>query len=245
MHVLNREIEEFENRNPDPKAENFDPKTGRYTLAIEFGEEPDAERWGILLGDVIHNLRSALDHVIWQLVLLNEAKPRPTNQWPMSRSAKKYIQPRKDGRASVREECLFGVSEPARTVIDGYQPHIEAARMNEHFLSVLAALSNADKHRLIQAGFLGIQEFPKGFLATQDVGTVLESNFIEGPLEKGAYVVDCTLAITGPDPQVKMHRNLALVVGFGEQCFARNAIGEMMAMVGTAIERFQPFFDGK
>ena len=92
MQTLHSEVAEFEDNHPDPKVEHFDPETGRYTLAVEFGDETDAERrdrarrWGIVLGDVIHNLRSALDHVVWQLVLLNGATPGPGNQWPICRS---------------------------------------------------------------------------------------------------------------------------------------------------------------
>jgi hypothetical protein len=118
--------------------------------------------------------------------------------------------------------------------------------MDRHFLTSLAPLSNADKHRVVQAGFLGFHEFPEEFLAcNEDVGEPLEGTFTSGPLEAGAYLVDCVLAITGPNPQVKMQGNLTLVVGFGEEGFALSAIGEMALRIGEAIELFQPFFDAK
>jgi len=246
MQTLHREIVAFAERNPDPKAEKFDQETGRYTLAIKLSEEPDAERWGILLGDAIHNLRSALDHVVWQLVLLNEKTPGRHNQWPMCRSREQYVEARKRGRDSVKDECLRGVADKPLAVIDGLQPYRAGARMDEHFLLPLSPLSNVDKHQVIQAGFLGTQDFPEGFLArNEDVGDVLQGTSVAGPLEKDAYIVDCTVEITGPNPQVKMHGNLTLVVGFGEEGFALNAIGEMALKIGETIELFQPFFDGK
>ena len=117
--------------------------------------------------------------------------------------------------------------------------------MDRHYLSMLAALSNADKHRVIQAAFLGIDEIPEGFLGRQDVGDVLEGTVWRGPLEAGAYVVDCTVAITGPNPQVKMQGNLTLVVGFGEEGFALKAVGELVPKVSDTIDLFQPLFDAK
>ncbi len=246
MQTLHREVAAFADRNPNPKTEHFDKETGRYTLAIHLSEEPDAERWGVLLGDAIHNLRSALDHVIWQLVVLNGEEPGAHNQWPLCRSREGYLKPRKKGGVSVRETFLRGVAKDARAIIDRLQPYRAGPDLDRHFLSSLAPLSNADKHRVIQAGFLGIHEFPEGFLArSEDVGEPLEGTFTSGPLEAGAYVVDCLLAITGPNPQVKMQGNLTLVVGFGEEGFALSAIGEMALKIGETIELFQPLFDAK
>lgn len=68
---------------------------------------------------------------------------------------------------------------------------------------------------------------------------------MSGPLEKEAYVVDCVVAITGPNPQVKMQGDLTLIVGFGEEGFGLGAIGEMALKIGETIDLFQPLFDTK
>jgi hypothetical protein len=99
-----------------------------------------------------------------------------------------------------RQENTFFTD--ARTPIDQLQPYRDRARMDHHYLSMLAALSNNDKHRIIQAAFRGIDEIPDGSLGRQDVGGVLERSVWRGPLEVGTCVLDCTLAITGPNPQV-------------------------------------------
>src|SRR5689334_20404507 len=38
---------------------------------------------GILLGDCLHNLRSCLDHIVWQVTLLDGAKPNRQTQFPI------------------------------------------------------------------------------------------------------------------------------------------------------------------
>jgi hypothetical protein len=36
---------------------------------------PAVEEWGPIIGDVVHNLRSALDHLVWQLTIANGHTP--------------------------------------------------------------------------------------------------------------------------------------------------------------------------
>lgn len=244
MKALQRDIDQFAHDNPDPKSEHFDSETGRYTLAIKFREEPDAESWGIQLGDTVHNLRCALDHVVWQLVLLNGERPGHHTSWPAGMTGEYYWSPRKNGRPSLREETLRGVADEPRALIDQLQPYRGGTEVHRHFLSVLVPLSNADKHRIVQAGFLAIEEPPDQFMVrNQDVGDVLEGTFAAGPLKDNANVMECRVAITGPNPHVYMQRDLTLIVGFGEQHFAWGAIQEMAIAVGQTIEAFDGFFN--
>ncbi len=37
--------------------------------------EAPSQRWGILIGEFVHNLAFSLDHLAWQLVLLNGGTP--------------------------------------------------------------------------------------------------------------------------------------------------------------------------
>jgi hypothetical protein len=41
--------------------------------------------WAGILGDVVHNWRSALDHLVWQLVLLDTGEDgTPEHQFPIA-----------------------------------------------------------------------------------------------------------------------------------------------------------------
>jgi hypothetical protein len=37
----------------------------------------------VILGEIIHDLRSSLDHVVWQLVIANGSLPGYWNQFPI------------------------------------------------------------------------------------------------------------------------------------------------------------------
>jgi hypothetical protein len=119
--------------------------------------------------------------------------------------------------------------------------------MDQHFLQLLVPLSNADKHRVVQPGFFGLDEPPEGFLArNEDVGDMLEGTFAQGgPLSLDTNVVDCRFEIAGPNPHVQMQGNLTLLVGFGEKGFAWNAIVDMARSVGQVIDAFPQFFNAQ
>jgi hypothetical protein len=51
-----------------------DPQTGWYALRV-FGVPAIDPMWRTIIGDCLHNLRSALDHLAWRLVHLAGKKP--------------------------------------------------------------------------------------------------------------------------------------------------------------------------
>ena len=57
--------------------------------------------WAVILGDAVHNLRSALDHLIWQLVLLDTGKDGSNeHQFPVASSGERRILEHRQGRWS-------------------------------------------------------------------------------------------------------------------------------------------------
>ncbi|MEJ7657391.1 MAG: hypothetical protein WKF33_10225 [Thermoleophilaceae bacterium] len=49
---------------------------------IVIREHPDPS-WALLVSEVVHHLRAALDYLVWQLVLLNGAEPYHRYQFPI------------------------------------------------------------------------------------------------------------------------------------------------------------------
>src|SRR5260370_1702342 len=56
-----------------------DVTTCRFTLKLP---APDLQL-SIMIGECVHNLRSALDHIVWQLVLVNNQTPIKENMFPV------------------------------------------------------------------------------------------------------------------------------------------------------------------
>lgn len=67
LNVLKRHIRRLNKEHPDRIREESDPKTGQ---PIKSAEKPDTPlQWSLIIGDIAHNLRSALDHLAWQIAI--------------------------------------------------------------------------------------------------------------------------------------------------------------------------------
>jgi hypothetical protein len=133
-----------------------------YRLAVAF--EPDADchvvrflelrppdgQLGAMVGDAAHNLRSALDAAAWQLAIRHDRKAAKASRWqvvfPLSRSEKAFR----------RHDALRFFDEPALTAIERLQPYDRPGRRHVEALRLLAALSNADRHRVLDSRFASL-----------------------------------------------------------------------------------------
>lgn len=93
----------------------------------------------IIGGDAIHNLRSTLDHLVWQLVLANGGEPNKRTAFPVWRSEADFV----TGRPGYAK----GASEEALEVLYGLKPY----QGGSDFLWRIHQLDIVDKHRLLLA----------------------------------------------------------------------------------------------
>ena len=97
--------------------------------------------WSILVGEILYNLRSALDHLVWQLVLANGQTPGRHNEFLIAIDHQRWLQGK--GRT------LTGVSPKHQAMISYLQPFTGGINLpfNVSNLKVLDDLSNIEKHR--------------------------------------------------------------------------------------------------
>jgi len=103
-------------------------------------------RIGVLCGDVVHNVRSALDHLVNALVVANGGAPKEGaggTQFPI----------RVGGGISLAHEPGPGASASALRILEDVQPHDVADP-----LAVLNRLSNVDKHRTLNVLVVDFQD---------------------------------------------------------------------------------------
>ncbi len=99
-------------------------------------------RFSILIGEVSHQLRSSLDHLLWQLVIANNVQPDRWNEFPI------YDDPIKYESGSVRK--VQGLSGEAKAFIKGYQPYkCRWGSPHEDPLWIVHETDRIDKHRLL------------------------------------------------------------------------------------------------
>jgi hypothetical protein len=131
------------------KAYTFDTKRERRApneifcrcYATERIAPPD--HWPLLAGEAIHNLRSALDHAVWQAwrdVKTNTGDGGHTQ----------FVICDSPGDFKKANWHLEGVPAPVRAIVERAQPYNRWPQApTQEPLAVLRALSNADKHRTL------------------------------------------------------------------------------------------------
>lgn len=117
---------------------------------MDVGELPPDEIWGPIIGDVVHNLRSALDHLAWQLATEQARADTPRRiEFPIF-----LDDPANDPDIRRALTKILNCLRPeSHAVIDAAQPY--KTGNTHHPLWLLQALWNTDKHRTLHtAGFL-------------------------------------------------------------------------------------------
>lgn len=109
--------------------------------------------WSVRLGEIFYDLRSALDHLVWQLVLSNEQVPGRHTAFPVVRNEEDW-----EGRA--RRE-LSGVGQAHVNTIRRLQPIYGGPGLpfNVFGLWRLHSLCNIDKHRHLILAIVGVYGF--------------------------------------------------------------------------------------
>jgi hypothetical protein len=98
--------------------------------------------WAGVLGDMLHNLRSSLDHLAWQLVIAGGGEPNRHTYFPI-------LKKRADRSVT---SALKGAPVEAVERIRELQPYVRCASQAEFrndALHMIQSLNIADKHRLL------------------------------------------------------------------------------------------------
>ncbi len=117
-HEIESRIELWREDRPHEFIHDKDSEPGWTVLRLRIVKPPPIEL-GVLVGDYAHNVRSALDHMVWQLVIPNGAAPGRHTQFPIALTEKQF-----DERAITHKTAMLaGVSETAQTYIRRQQPY--------------------------------------------------------------------------------------------------------------------------
>jgi hypothetical protein len=131
---LELEIRSFLESDPAPYVYARQP-VRYYAVGVT---EPPIEI-ALIAGDVLFNLRAALDHLAYQLALnrTSDEKILKVTAFPIYKDAETY-----EGN---KQQRLSGLSVAAKTAIDEYRPY----KGGNDTLWRLSELNNRDKHRIL------------------------------------------------------------------------------------------------
>lgn len=195
---------------------------------------------GLIVADVVHSFRSALDQLIFELAFMDsDGREMEKTGFPASDTPGNYA------GSHVQNVLLGGLTKTHKAMLKRCQPYRSQSPSTPHPLRLLHDLSNDDKHRLTQPTLMcaaGIQlSFPPGAMTDCLLDTTREiavTNVVGRPFEPDTEFFRIPLVFTGPEPKVKAKGSATTFVGF------RNGLasGDVLAKVGSYARETVQFF---
>ncbi|WP_020419049.1 hypothetical protein [Amycolatopsis sp. ATCC 39116] len=143
---------------------------------------PYPERWSVLIGDVLTNLRAALDHSFWAAVEAHSGTPAEPHRvtFPIHTERKKFTRAAKDLQPLV--------APPLWDFVESVQPFHGGSEAHTQPLEILRWMSNVDKHRAVHV--LGRTAFDFGPLLVRSAPPmeVVQEWRREGPTGDGDVI---------------------------------------------------------
>ena len=177
-----------------------------------------------MMGDVVGSARSALDHLVWQLVLeANTVEPGRHNYFPIFETEASWL-PNVENRSPSRGRGpLEGVAQSAWPKIKALQPYHAGSRdhARETWLWNRNHLWNLDKHRIIHTAIGMTVGAPPVFTVGPE-GVARLGEILEYP-PRGLLVDGMTIAKVRilvdpatPNAEVNVKLDLPISIAFGE-----------------------------
>jgi len=230
---------------------------------VEFEEDPEPHcyivrlkvfkpvplRLSVIFGEIIHNLRSALDHLVCRLVEGYGGAAKHHHSFPIHTAEVDFIRDvlcRDKKRRPPSPLKGIPVGSDVWALIEGAQPYKRGNAAKDHPLYILNDFWNGDKHRVLNAAYT----FPDigDLIDAIDVGKgafSLEIRELLGPstpLEDGAKVVLFRFDPRGPQPDMQMKGPLPLGVAFGDGQGERSELGAAHAHIVNLSEACEQAF---
>jgi hypothetical protein len=156
LATLNQSIEEFLKSDFYSTRGELD-RQRRILLRVDEIHTETPAAWGVLIGEIIYNLRSALDHLAYELAVANHLPARlpekiaATSAFPIFRNGRKYRKRTRKGDPA-NDSGLYkirGCHRTAQAAIRRMQPYHRRKNPDAWTLWQLEQLSNIDKHRTL------------------------------------------------------------------------------------------------
>lgn len=206
--ALNALVGAFIDKKPYGLGFRSDMKADELVLTISIREDPPAEI-GLVIGDVVHNLASCLDHLVCALAVQNGADCDRT-MFPIHTDPAMF--------ASQSPRRIKGLAAAAQARIEALQPFkTRPAAPNLSRLAILYDLDRIDKHRVLLVGSSVMMpasgltfDFPH-----RDGVDIRPVGSFRGPFDDGAVIGQFRCIGVSPN-EVNLHGDVTFNVGFGK-----------------------------
>ncbi len=212
MHrqALDAEIKTWSEARPYAVITEEDLETRHKLYRVHETVPPDLLGWGIILGDAVHNLRAALDHVAWQLAA-SLTRPPDHTEFPIFHDSELFHATDKKGHPTHGSGLgkIIGLRTDSKALVERAQPYHRGHEAHLHPLWVLSRLDNVDKHRIVIPAVFIPQEIVADFSVNTNESRRLDAGaitFRTDPLVDQAVIltidpsrIDCDVQVNVPE----------------------------------------------
>jgi hypothetical protein len=239
--------------------QQYDVDAGTIEITIE-GVRELPIKWALDAGDILQNLRAALNYLAWELARWNLAQrgetrdPSDATQFPINTTG-----PTPKNPTAFSERYVEDLHPDHVARIKALQPngawHLEQfpefVLLNSdvdglaagHPLAKLAALTNVDKHKILQPALIGLGSTVR-YVPPEVENCVVIESVVHMPLtlENGAQWLTLQVTPTGSgEPKVKMKNEITVGVTFGGSEMTED-FAVIAATVVEIVREFEPVF---
>jgi hypothetical protein len=210
MHAIENEIRAWADSNPYRTVRETNAQFTRHGVILRVVNEPSIERWSLMLGDCVHNMRSALDHFIHAIATYERHPGAPTEKEMKSLM---FIVKATPNDFKLGFWHIGPLSAAVRLVIESVQPYKRPHAVLPPLLSVLTALDDSDKHRLLPLAIAQPTGGEFHNITNLTPGQPMAFFAHQGPVKDGTEIA--ALVFDRPSPNVRYERyvmNLVIAV---------------------------------
>ena len=243
FQLLEREMRAFFDRDPEPIGTSvgyFDSESGWHISYGVVNEEPPP-RLGVILGELVHNVRSALDHLVWQLVIWNDNDPVPGvggNAFPFAMT--------KNAWKGAQKGPLAGVADKHRAIIREVQPYKGSDGPENTVTADLSHLSNVDKHQIVHPTLATILDPGAGphrasFRVVEGEAEIVQEQVNFGAsFEHGAPLMRCRTEPPNSGIKVHVEGDIPGDIAFGERRVRFGCVKNFPQVARVIVREFEP-----
>jgi hypothetical protein len=232
---LNREITAFLRQRPYAATLTFEPRSGLHTACVQRVEGPPL-KLGTIAGDLVHNLRSALDVLANQLVIANGGRPTERTKFPIARDRSRF-------EVALNSGAVAGMHSDAIRTIRQLRPYCRANRA----LWRIHCLDITDKHRAVIPAVAPLVKYDVTRVINNvhtRLASASGSRQLRQDLERAEFSIGLSAEMLNA-PDVRVDLNVEAEVMFGKPKLVRGEVmrttlAELVRYTEDVVSQFEP-----
>jgi hypothetical protein len=175
-----------------------------YGFFVDVIGSPDIVRWSLIYADFVHNLRCALDHMVWAIAVHENPAVAASND-------RSLMFPIWNNPPSRDRRRIHRLNKPVRDAVEFVQPCNRVVTAPMHPLALLGYLDNMNKHQLLYLATATVAATQMRLAFGRLPGEVDPIHRVySGQIKDGAEIMGVTFS--HPHPEAKMYYDATFII---------------------------------